>query len=180
MPSIRISKNENSNVYFVTLTVKKWYYVLDRYFRWNILANSLKYLKENKNLKLYDFVFMINHIHLIIYSEDTIGFLRDFKGFTSKEIQKNIEKTEPNLLKLFLNEKNQFEFWEKTNMPKIIESENFYFQKVKYINDNPIKRGYVTQAEHWYWSSANLNCELKVDDINDLVLPETKGSGEDA
>src|SRR5665648_188982 len=170
MPSIRISKNENSGVYFVTLTVKNWYYVLDRYFRWNILADSLRYLKENKNLKIYSFVFMINHLHLIISSEDVSGFLRDFKGFTSKEIAKNIQRAEPSISKLFLNNKGQFEFWAKTNMPKIIENENFFNQKVKYIEDNPIKRGYVTQAEHWYWSSANSNCELKIDDINDLAL----------
>jgi putative transposase len=180
MPSIRISKSENSGVYFLTFTVKNWYYVLDRYFRWNILADSLKYLKENKGLKLYSFVFMLNHLHLVIFSEDVAGFLRDFKGFTSKEIFKNIKKTEPNVLKLFLNEKNQFEFWEHTNMPKIIENENFYSQKVEYIHNNPIKKSYVLQPEYWYWSSANPDCELKSDDINDLVFPEIKGSGEDA
>jgi len=55
MPSARVSKEENCGVYFLTITVKNWYYVLDRYYRWNILANSLKYLKENKNLKLFNF-----------------------------------------------------------------------------------------------------------------------------
>ncbi len=180
MPSIRVSKKENCGVYFLTITVKNWYYVLDRYYRWNILANSLGYLKENKNLKLYAFVFMINHIHLIVSSEDIAGFLRDFKGFTAKEIYKNIQKTEPNLLKIFTNEKGEFEFWEKTNMPKIIETEEFYLQKASYINDNPIKKEYVIENNHWYWSSANKNCELKADDINDFIFPGMKGSGEDA
>lgn len=178
MPSARVSKKENCGVYFITVTVKNWYYVLDRYYRWNILAGSLKYLKENKNLKLYNFVFMINHIHLIVSSEDIIGFLRDFKGFTSKEIAKNIQRTEPNLSKIFTNEKKEFEFWEKTNMPKIIETEKFYFQKAKYIHDNPVKREYVSEDRNWYWSSANSDCELKTDDINDFAFPEINGLGE--
>jgi putative transposase len=180
MPSIRVQKQETCGVYFLTIKVKKLYYVLDRYFRWNILANSLKYCQEKKGLKLFSFVFMINHIHLIIFSKDIIGFLRDFKGFTSKEMLKNIKSTEPGILKLFTNDKNEFEFWEPSNMPKIVESEYFFAQKAKYIHDNPIKKNYVTEDKHWYWSSANKNCELKAGDINDLVFPETNGSGEDA
>jgi len=40
---------------------------------------------------------MLNHIHLIVKSEDMIGFVRDFKTFTSKELNKNIIETEPNI-----------------------------------------------------------------------------------
>lgn len=170
MPSIRVPQQANSEIYFLTLTVKNWYYILDRYQRWNILANSLFYLKDNKGLKLFGFVFMINHIHLLIYSPDVISFLRDFKGFTSKEIFKNIRETELTILKLFLNENHQFEFWAKTNMPKIVESESFYSQKIKYIHENPVKRNYVAKEEYWYWSSANLDCELKTDNIDELVF----------
>ena len=79
MPSIRVSKELNDKAYFLTFTVKNWYYVLDRYNRWNIIANSLKYFQENKELKLYGFVFMINHIHLLVSSPDVAGFIRDFK-----------------------------------------------------------------------------------------------------
>lgn len=52
MPSVRISKEFNSGIYFLTLTVKNWYYVLDRYNRWDVLANSLKFFQEN--IRLYD------------------------------------------------------------------------------------------------------------------------------
>jgi len=170
MPSIRVSPQENSGIYFLTLTVKNWYYVLDRYQRWNILADSLMYLKKNKGLKLFGFVFMINHIHLVVYSQDIISFLRDFKGFTSKEIFKNIQETEPTLLKLFLNENRQFEFWAKTNMPKMVESESFYTQKIRYIHENPIKRNYVAKEEHWYWSSANPECGVKTDCVDETIF----------
>lgn len=168
MPSVRISKDFNNGIYFITLSVKKLYYLFDRQYRWNILAESLKYCQENKNLKIFSFVFMLNHIHLIIHSPDVSGFIRDFKKFTSKKVRKNIESTEPNVLKLFLEEDGLYEFWAKTNVPKLIESQDFFENKLQYIHNNPVKKNYVMQPEHWYWSSANSMCEIKVDDIDSV------------
>ena len=184
----------------MTFTVKNWYYVLDRHNRWSIIANSLKFFQKNRELKLYGFVFMINHLHLIIFSKDTIGFVRDFKKFVAREILKNIRQTEPNMLKLFRVQVRDteptsgdteptsgdteptvaieeiqgsgrrpepttmtYEFWNKTNMPELIVSEKFFLQKLNYIHENPLKRNYIMKSEDWYWSSANKNCELKVD-----------------
>ncbi len=163
MPSIRVLEHLNNGMYYLTFTIHMWYYILDRNERWSILSSSLKYCIENKNLKLHCFVFMINHIHLIVSSEDIAGIIRDFKKFTSKQIRKNIEITEPNLLKLFQKKDNdEFHLWEDTNMPVNIETQKFFLQKQKYIHLNPVKRHYVMLPEHWYWSSANENCELKV------------------
>jgi REP element-mobilizing transposase RayT len=166
MPSVRISKNFNNGIYFLTLSVKNLYYLFDRQYRWNILAESLKYCQKNKSLKIFGFVFMLNHIHLIIASPDAAGFIRDFKKFTSKKLRENIEKTEPKVLKLFMNENGNYEFWAKTNMPKLIESEEFFRNKLEYIYNNPVKKSYVMQPECWYWSGANSECEIRIDDIN--------------
>ena len=176
MSSIRINEELNEGTYFLTFTVKNWYYVLDRHYRWNIIANSLKYFQKNREFKLYGFVFMINHLHLITFSKDTIGFIRDFKKFVAREILKNIRQTEPNALKLFLKKQQVqvgdteptatnglYGLWNKTNMPELIISEKFFLQKLNYIHENPLKRNYVMKAEDWYWSSANKDCELKAD-----------------
>jgi putative transposase len=163
MPSKRISKELNSGTYFLTFSVFRLYYLFDRYDRWEILARSLKYCESNKGLTLEAFVFMLNHIHLIVSSSDVAGFVCDFKKFTSKEIKRNIERTEPRILKLFLNRKGEYQFWQRTNMPKFMETEDFFQQKLNYIHDNPVVKNYVMRQEDWYWSSANPNCELKVD-----------------
>lgn len=165
MPSVRISRESNDGTYFLTLTVKKWYYILDRYGRWDILANSLAWFQKNKKIRLFSFVFMINHLHLIVKSENSIGFIRDFKRFTTKKILENIKRFEPNTLKIFQNKNGGFDIWSKTNMPEIIETERFLLQKIDYILNNPVKRAYVLNPEDWYWSSANRLCKLKVDDI---------------
>ncbi|MDO8142373.1 MAG: hypothetical protein Q6358_12815 [Candidatus Brocadiales bacterium] len=82
MPSVRISKEFTSGIYYLTFTVKNWYYLFDRHNRFEILADSLKYCQKHKGLKLYAYVFMLNHIHLIAASPDMIAFVRDFKKFT--------------------------------------------------------------------------------------------------
>ena len=108
---------------------------------------------------------MLNHLHLIASASDLIAFVRDFKKFTSKEILKNIIATEPSILKLFQIDKNKYEFWQKTNMPKLIESEKYFFQKANYIHENPLRKQYVSDPVHWYWSSANPKSVIKTEAI---------------
>ena len=167
MPSLRIPKELNNGVYFLTFTTKKWYYLFDRHNRWDIIKDSLLYCCNNKNLKIYGFVFMLNHIHLIVSSTDVSGFIRDFKRHTSREIHKNIITTEPQIEKLFLEPDGSYSIWQDTNMPIVLESEKVFLQKLNYILENPVRKNYVTEAEHWYWSSVNEECELKADDVNE-------------
>ncbi|HJW87305.1 MAG TPA: transposase [Candidatus Brocadiaceae bacterium] len=166
MPSVRINKELNKGIYFLTFTVNRWYYLFDRHNRWDILLKSLKYCREKKGIKIYHWVFMLNHIHIIVKSDDVIGFVRDFKTFTSKELKKNIVATEPNILKLF-EEDGVYQFWQKTNMPILVANRNFYVQKAKYIEYNPVRKGYVRSAEYWVYSSANKeDCLLELDTID--------------
>lgn len=162
MPSLRINKNNNSGFYFTTFTSYNWYYLFDRFNRWEIIAQSLQYCIDHKALELHGYIFMLNHLHLLFYSPDAVGFIRDFKKYTAKELKKSIETHEPHLIKLFLNKNGNYLFWQKTNMPLLIESEKVFFQKLDYIHNNPVRKQYVEKPEHWYWSSANPNHELKI------------------
>jgi REP element-mobilizing transposase RayT len=155
MPSRRVAAKLNAGTYYLTLTVQRWYYLFDRHNRWRILADSIRYCQENKGLELNGYVFMLNHIHLIATSADMAGFLRDFKRYTSAQFKTNLETTEPNLLKLFIDAEGRYGFWMETNAPKKIENPAFYRQKLNYIHENPVRKGYVSRPEHWCWSSAN-------------------------
>ena len=157
---------ENKNLtYFLTFTVKNWYCLFDRNNRFKILSDSLKYFQENKGLKIYSFVFMLNHIHLIVQSDNVIDFVRDFKRWTSRKIKEDLMEYEPEVLKLFLDGDGNYNFWQDTNKPEIIESEKFFMQKLNYIYNNPVKKDYVEVPENWKWSSANENSEIKIDGI---------------
>lgn len=161
MPKTRVPQALNDAFYFITPTIWNWYYIFDRHNRWQIIADSIKFCQKNKGLELYAYVFMLNHLHLIARSPDVAGFLRDFKKFTSKKLIENISETEPQILKLFADE-NGYRIWKEDNQPKIIESEKFAVQKARYIHNNPVVKGYVTRAEFWKWSSANLDSEIQV------------------
>ena len=155
MPSQRINKKYKDEIYFITLSIKRLYYLFDRHDRWEILLNSLKYCQKHKQLKIFKWVFMLNHIHLIVKSADVSGFIRDFKTHTSKELKKNILITEPNILKLFIDKNGEYHFWKSTNMPKLIETEKFFLNKANYIESNPVRKLYVRNPEDWVYSSAN-------------------------
>ena len=107
---------------------------------------------------------MLNHLHLIIQSDDAIGFIRDFKKFTSKKLIENIKSFEPSILDLF-KDGDGYRFWKDDNQPKIIENEKFALQKINYIHNNPVVKGYVTKPEHWKWSSANFESDILVERI---------------
>ena len=88
-------------MYFVTFTIKNWYYIFDRHNRFQILEECFVYCQKQKSLKIFAFVFMLNHLHFIASAHDLGDVIRDMKGFLSKEIKKNIIAAEPNILKIF-------------------------------------------------------------------------------
>ena len=163
MPIQRVNSNNNEGFYFITSTVWNWYYLFDRHNRWEILGDSVKHCQLNKGLEVYSYVFMLNH--MIIKSPDVSGFLRDFKSYTSKKLLENIEEYEPNVLKLFDGRARGYKIWQEDNMPKLIEEEDFFLQKMNYIHSNPVKKGYVLDPSHWKWSSACLYSPIKTDII---------------
>ena len=47
-----------------------------------------------------------------------------------------------------------YQFWQEGFHPQMIEGLDMLRQKLSYIHQNPVKRGYVDEPEHWRWSSA--------------------------
>ncbi|VAW57985.1 Transposase and inactivated derivatives [hydrothermal vent metagenome] len=47
-----------------------------------------------------------------------------------------------------------YQFWQEGVHPELIQGDHMMRQKVDYIHNNPVKRGYVDKAEHWRYSSA--------------------------
>jgi hypothetical protein len=49
---------------------------------------------------------------------------------------------------------SDYQVWEEGSMPKQIDSDDMMLQKLEYIHNNPVKRGYVDDPVHWRYSSA--------------------------
>jgi hypothetical protein len=46
------------------------------------------------------------------------------------------------------------QIWQEGVHPQLIQNEIMMRQKVEYIHNNPVKRGYVDDPLHWRYSSA--------------------------
>ena len=152
--------------YFVTNKVVDWVDVFTRKRYKDIIINSLNYCIEQKGLRIFGYVVMSNHLHMIIKSEtgklsDT---LRDYKRFTATAIIESI-RNEPESRKEWMlhrfewngkrNLRNtNYQFWEQDNRPEVIFSHKFFLQKLNYIHENPVRAGIVENAEEYIYSSA--------------------------
>ena len=71
--------------YFVTCTVLHWIPVFTRQETVEILLDSLQFLQK-EGLKLYAYVILENHLHLIVQSENLETDLARFKSFTARKL----------------------------------------------------------------------------------------------
>jgi putative transposase len=154
--------SEKNLMFFVTTTVMNFERIFhsDKYF--DILTDSLIFLISKYKAKLFGFVLMPNHIHLIIETvnaETISAFMRDFKKFTSTKIRKQLEVDERTDLreKLILNavgKKRQiFKLWMDRFDDVVIYTEKIFYKKLDYIHFNPVKAGIVNSPEEWKYSS---------------------------
>ncbi|MEQ8478985.1 transposase [Fulvivirga sp.] len=89
MSGDRYKIQDQQACYFITMTVVYWIDVFSRKEYRDIIVDSLNYCTDQKGLKLYAWVVMSNHVHIVGQVESELGmsgFLRDFKKYTSKRI----------------------------------------------------------------------------------------------
>ena len=125
------------------------------------MLDSWRFLQQDSGFQLYGYVILENYLHLIAASEDLSHDIQRFKSYTAKQIIAHLEQCHSakllELLAFFKRTHKQdttYQVWEAGSHPQIIESEVVMRQKLDYIHQNPVKRDYVDQPEHWRYSSA--------------------------
>ncbi len=157
-------------LYFISFATVQWIDVFTRRDYKDIVVESLKFCQKEKGLLLFAWVIMSNHVHLIAEAAD--GFklqdiIRDLKKFTSKQIIKAIEEHPGEsrrewMLKMFreageANSNNKtYQFWRQDNKPIELFSNEMIERYLNYLHENPVKEGYVENAEDYVYSSAFL------------------------
>ena len=78
--------------YFLTFQVVAWADVFSRKVYRDFMLENLTYCRNEKGLYLYGYVFMSNHIHLVVQQKEgkLSEWVRDFKKFTSQKLLKLI------------------------------------------------------------------------------------------
>ena len=159
-------------IYYLTFTVVYWIDLFSRHNYRDILIDSLKYCQQEKQLIIYGYVIMSNHIHLIVQSENgkLSEIIRDFKSFTSKRIIETIteypESRREWMLSMFeraakKHKRNtKYQVWKHENHPIELESNEFLNQKLEYIHMNPVRACLVQNPEDYLYSSAGTYAEM--------------------
>ncbi|MDP1841579.1 MAG: hypothetical protein Q8L19_24015, partial [Reyranella sp.] len=65
----RYTIREPGGLYFITCTVVKWIPLFTRKPYFDILMDSLRFCRQHKGLKIYAYVILDNHLHLVVAGE---------------------------------------------------------------------------------------------------------------
>ncbi len=152
---------ENQLPYFLTCTVVNWLPAFINPSIVQIILDSLCFLQKEQRLTLYAYVIMENHLHLMASADTLEKEIANFKSYTAKETIDLLKATgQRALLRQLMQHKREhkrdrrYQFWQEGSHPKLIQGEAMLRQKLDYIHDNPVRRGYVDAPEHWRFSSA--------------------------
>ena len=165
-------------IYFTTSTIVKWIPVFIVNDHFNIIIESLNFYRKDKRIKLYAYVIMENHLHLIVAAENLSMVMKAFKSYTSRELIKSVKNKNMDWMlnqfsyyKKNYKKESSYQIWQEGFHPQLITAEKMLMQKIEYIHMNPVLRGYVERPEFWKYSSANyfITGENGVIEIDELM-----------
>jgi putative transposase len=108
-----------------------------------ILFSSIYHLRESKEYYLLGFVIMPDHLHLLISitgEKNVSQIMQSIKGYTSWRINREIN--------------NKQALWQKSFYDYILDSEEKLLTKLRYIHNNPVRKGLVMEEKEYKYSSA--------------------------
>jgi len=171
--------DSQNQLYFVTLTVIAKIPVFTNSKYMNVLIDNFEFYRKNEGLKIFYYVIMDNHVHMIILHEDHVGvILKNYKSYTAGKILSYLKKDERRWI-IYLMEKykkqykteSKYQFWQEGSHPQLIQSWEMLKQKVDYIHFNPVKRGIVSEPEDWLYSSArNFSDRETVFEVDEIEM----------
>ncbi|MEW6008866.1 MAG: transposase [Candidatus Omnitrophota bacterium] len=107
-----------------------------------LFLETLSKFKERFQFKLYGFVLMDNHAHLVIETNHL---------FNISKIMQSI------LLSYSLQFRRKYNYtghvWQGRFKSNVIEGERYILQCIEYIHNNPVRANIATTAEDYLWSS---------------------------
>ena len=154
---------EGAFLYFLTFSVVEWLPVFVSAQSCEIFTNSLTFCHKAKHLRVNAYVIMPTHVHLILFDEDfdskrlknTVTDLRKYTG--RKLIEYSATCLPPcfnDTFQLSAGKDRAYRFWQAYTHPEAINTQEFWQQKIDYIHENPVRKGLVTEATAWRFSSA--------------------------
>ena len=134
----------------------------DRWRRY--LTENIDIANEQFHFKLFAFVFMPEHAHLLVLPTDDDPaldrYLAAIKRPTSAAVKQDlVAATSPLVESLTIQErpgKTAFRFWQEgPGYDRNLRTEKTILRAIDYIHANPVRRGLCERTSDWRWSSAS-------------------------
>ena len=148
----------------------------------SILGRSLETACADEGFDLVAFVFMPEHVHLLVLPKTTEArvsrLLARTKQPTSKKIREMLEaNSSPLVQQLTVRErpgKHCFRFWQEgPGFDRNIFSPRALAASLDYIHMNPVKRNLCQKAVDYKWSSARFHLsQITVTELPRLIRPD--------
>ena len=152
---------ENDQIYFITSTVIEWLPIFTRKAFFNVLLESINYSRTQKGVKIYAYVILDNHLHLIGEGDKMGKIIKEFKSHTARKIISLAEQENKdwllNQLRFYRRKHkvgSNHQVWQEGFHPQLISSEEMLRQKIEYVHYNPVRAGLAEKPEDWLYSSA--------------------------
>jgi REP element-mobilizing transposase RayT len=181
--SVRHQIPYKSGIFYITITCARWIPLFEKYNLYSVVYDWFNYLKSQGHY-INAYVIMPNHLHAIIsfsHTEKSINkIVGDGKRFMSYAIiQKLKELQEAEQLR---NKKH--EVFEPSFDWKLLESDNFFEQKLSYIHTNPVRTNipivkdpieYIHSSALQYFNGNHYLYEIKlIHEMKDINLTISK------
>ena len=100
---------------------------------------------------LLSFVIMPNHMHLIIIPRDKniSECLKSIKGFSARRLNSMLDR--------------KGSIWQTGFYDYVLDGEEKVLSRMRYIEDNPVRKGLVTRPESYQYSSMGYREETDFD-----------------
>ncbi len=125
------------------------------------LVDAIITSRKRHAFDLWAYVFMPNHVHLVIWprqEEYSIsGILKSIKQPVSRRVLEYLRREHPEGLKvLATGERDEpYRLWQKGGgYDRNITRRDALVNAIRYVHNNPTRRGLVETAAQWFYSSA--------------------------
>ena len=153
---------------YFTSTILEWKHLLkpDKYK--DIVISSLEFLVIERQIKVYGFVIMINHIHVIWQVQP--GFKPkdvqlSFMKYTAQMTIKDLRNNHKEVLEIFIVKASdrKYQVWERKPLSISLWTQSIFKQKLDYIHSNPVVAGLCSYPEDYKYSSASFYIKASSD-----------------
>ena len=143
------------------------------------LADAIQEARAELNYALWSYVFMPNHVHLIVWPKerhyDDAKFLKLLKEPVSRRAIQFLRENAPDWLKrIRVRRGKRFEhhFWQQgRGYDRNIETPEALDAMIEYVHLNPVRKGLVADSRQWKWSSASWFAGTPLNDLKPDPVP---------